>query len=272
MITKFLPHNLLRDHVSLFWILELEANDSPPIEERLIPGGTSRLVINLEEGISQTNNFGEWEKLPKIFVEGVYNNHFFIKSNAGTKAIGIDFKPGKLNSFSNYRFEDYVTNIVPAEELFGTISTMHLISKLLENDSFDWIVTTLNNFLLDHFNSRDDRINKMADYIIANRGAIDIHKFGNQAFICERQFRRVFKDKLGLNPKLFSRIIKIENIINDMINDRFCTFTRAAHSYGYHDQAHFIKDFRKIVGVTPRQYMSESNMFDTSMYNSEMRR
>ena len=199
MIAKFLPHNILRDHVSQFWIQELEANDSPPFEERLIPGGTSRLVINLEEGISQTNNFGEWEKLPKIFVEGVYNNHFFIKSNAGSKVIGIDFKPGKLNSFSNYRFDDSLSNIVPAEELFGTISTKHLISKLLENEGVDGIVMTLNNFLLDHFNRRDDQINKMADYIVANRGVIDVRKLGNQAFICERQFRRVFKDKLGLN-------------------------------------------------------------------------
>jgi len=57
---------------------------------------------------------------------------------------------------------------------------------------------------------------------------------------------------VGLTPKQFSRIQRVALVRNQLRSGQPLLDTALA--CGYSDQAHFIHDFKRVVGITPGQY------------------
>jgi AraC-like DNA-binding protein len=70
----------------------------------------------------------------------------------------------------------------------------------------------------------------------------------------ERQLRRVFLDLFGLNPKEFSRVLRMNAVLQTLNGSHDWADSAARH--GYHDQSHLIHDFRSLTGSTPERFMS----------------
>jgi AraC-like DNA-binding protein len=64
---------------------------------------------------------------------------------------------------------------------------------------------------------------------------------------------KVYREKYGLPPHQYLNILRIEKAKQLLIKGM--ASTEVAYSVGYFDQSHFIKHFKKIVGVTPKAYM-----------------
>jgi transcriptional regulator GlxA family with amidase domain len=68
-----------------------------------------------------------------------------------------------------------------------------------------------------------------------------------------RQFERQFKQRIGLSPKFYSRLIRFSNAWILKENNPNLTWTTIAHQSGYYDQMHLIKDFKEFAAVNPKQ-------------------
>ena len=67
----------------------------------------------------------------------------------------------------------------------------------------------------------------------------------------ERHLLRRFRMMFGTTLKGFARIARVEKIL--LARARGASWTETAHKCGFADQAHMIRDFRAIVGVSPTQ-------------------
>jgi len=45
-----------------------------------------------------------------------------------------------------------------------------------------------------------------------------------------------------------------------LLNHRSGNLTKIAYESDYYDQAHFIKDFKKFTGTTPKEFLKDDNM------------
>jgi AraC-like DNA-binding protein len=68
----------------------------------------------------------------------------------------------------------------------------------------------------------------------------------------QRQLERLFRYQVGLTPKQFSRIQRVALVRQQLQQGQPLLDT--ALTCGYSDQAHFIHDFKTVVGMTPGQY------------------
>jgi methylphosphotriester-DNA--protein-cysteine methyltransferase len=66
-----------------------------------------------------------------------------------------------------------------------------------------------------------------------------------------RTFRRQFLLFTGISPKAFSRIVRINHIVEEMGLKPNLSINDLVYKYNYFDQAHFINDFKRIMGETP---------------------
>ena len=74
-------------------------------------------------------------------------------------------------------------------------------------------------------------------------------------FVSERTLERKFNQTIGITPKHFIDIVRLNTsakILQRMKEKH--RLAGVAYECGYFDQSHFIKDFKKITGVTPQQY------------------
>ena len=69
-----------------------------------------------------------------------------------------------------------------------------------------------------------------------------------------RRFHTLFRDHIGLGPKVFSRIVRMRMLVENIARSTHVDWADLAAQCGYYDQAHLTHDFREFTGVTPTEY------------------
>ena len=72
--------------------------------------------------------------------------------------------------------------------------------------------------------------------------------------VLPKRFVRRFRDQIGLTPKRFARVRRLQRLLGAVARDAGVEWAEAAAEHGYYDQAHLIHDFRELTGITPTAY------------------
>jgi transcriptional regulator GlxA family with amidase domain len=75
-----------------------------------------------------------------------------------------------------------------------------------------------------------------------------------QTGLSERRFIELFRQQVGLAPKLYCRVRRFQSAIRRIPIGRAVDWADVALACGYFDQAHLIHDFRAISGLSPGEY------------------
>jgi AraC-like DNA-binding protein len=106
----------------------------------------------------------------------------------------------------------------------------------------------------------DARLSRAIATLRAARGELPIPAVAARAGLGERHLERLFVERVGYGPKLFGRVVRLENAVASLASEQrrvrgstasWASFARAC---GYADQAHLIREFRALTGVTPAAY------------------
>ena len=68
------------------------------------------------------------------------------------------------------------------------------------------------------------------------------------------RFAAAFRDRVGVSPKRFARIVRFDRAIHAIAHGR-ASLGEIALAAGYYDQAHFTNEFREHAGLTPHAYL-----------------
>jgi AraC-like DNA-binding protein len=82
-------------------------------------------------------------------------------------------------------------------------------------------------------------------------GNLPIERVAREACLSMRQFERKSYERLGLSPKVYSRMIRFSHAYKYKESSPHTSWTEIAHRCGYFDQMHFIRDFKAFAGFTP---------------------
>ena len=98
-------------------------------------------------------------------------------------------------------------------------------------------------------------------------GNLPIERVAALACLSLRQFERLAYERLGLAPKLYSRMIRFSHAYKCKEHAPHASWTEIAHRCGYFDQMHLIRDFKFFAGHAPGQLtpaaLAESVLFRT---------
>jgi transcriptional regulator GlxA family with amidase domain len=83
------------------------------------------------------------------------------------------------------------------------------------------------------------------------RGALTVASVARWLGTTPRQLERRFRDGVGLSPKRWCRIARLDHAMNLLASGATAPLVEVAGAAGYHDQAHLTREFRELAGVTP---------------------
>jgi AraC-like DNA-binding protein len=72
-----------------------------------------------------------------------------------------------------------------------------------------------------------------------------------------RALQRLFREYVGVTPKWVLRRLRLQEAAERMA-DGTGDWAALALDLGYFDQAHFINDFRRVVGRSPAEYAAQA--------------
>ncbi len=95
---------------------------------------------------------------------------------------------------------------------------------------------------------------QVLNYIAINYGSnILLEDMAAQADLSTSHFSRLFKQTIGQSPYQFLMSYRIEQA-KKMLDNPNALMIDIAMNCGFSDQAHFSRVFKKIEGITPKQY------------------
>lgn len=92
--------------------------------------------------------------------------------------------------------------------------------------------------------------------IIASKGNITVSSLALSLQCSVRQLQKLFKNLIGISPKVFINIIKLREALDDLVypDINATTMTQLAVSNGYYDQSHFNNIFSSLIKTTPTKF------------------
>ena len=104
------------------------------------------------------------------------------------------------------------------------------------------------------------RISHIIDCIRCSKGNIDITELVSESCLSRKQFERTFLEYIGISPKQYLKIIRLQASIFSKSLEKNVSLTDLAYKHGYYDQSHFIHEYKALTGLTPKQFYSNCDV------------
>lgn len=93
---------------------------------------------------------------------------------------------------------------------------------------------------------------------------VSLKEVGNAIGYSERHVQRIFLEQIGCSMKHYQRIQRMNLAIHLLQNAH--SLIQVAQLCGYYDQSHFIHDFIRVCGCTPKAYVEKMTSYYQEPY------
>lgn len=239
------PREELRSYVRYYWTLKSDE----PFSNLTFPIGCPQLIFHrgtplyIPELSSRQNKFS---------VSGQVNFPAHIASDGNTKMIVAVFYPHTIGLFidtppsafynqeiSGYDIENRQLSQL-ADQIFDCPDS-ELAIQLMEQ----WLTARIKPSL------NIKRIGAALSTTLFNPST-QVGRLAEIACLGKKQFMRVFREYVGMNPKEYGRIVRFQHALRMMqLGSR--DYADIAYATGYSDQSHFIREFRQFSSLSPKR-------------------
>jgi AraC-like DNA-binding protein len=253
--TKFYtPPILLQEFVNCIMVVHARVGKTdPPIICSYPPTPQNSLFFYINDRIKvQKDRETVFLLQPRSVVVGPQISRVNLDINKDHKAVRVGFHPGGLYRLLGVPMSEMIDDSYDAMDVFGS-QMRDVNEQLQEAASFDEINEVITVFLLRQLK----RLKKSMPFdaamleILRLSGNVSIEQIASLACLSLRQFERVSKERIGLPPKFFARLVRFSKAYRMRENFSNLSWTSIAHECGYFDQMHFIRDFKEFAGVAP---------------------
>ncbi|NGZ77268.1 AraC family transcriptional regulator [Saccharibacillus alkalitolerans] len=248
-LLRYDPSPKLAGFVRHYWTVEWDLTDAEPYRQDVVPNPCVNLVI--EPG----RTFG-FPPSPSRFSKPL--------SGQG-RVFGVKFRPGGFYPFYRESLAELDGRPIPVDRIIAA-SGAELERALAESDD-SGMVALLDRLLLDASPVMDAEtalLHDMTRRIAEDRELTKVDGLCAAFDIEKRTLQRLFSRRIGLAPKWVIRLHRLQEAADALErggpNGSRPILLDLSHELGYHDQAHFIKDFKAVVGVTPEAYAQRARL------------
>jgi len=242
---RLAPTPALGDLVEHFWMVRWDLGAHPPQQRETLPHPNVHIVF--ERGCS------------RIF--GVHAARFTRVLEGAGCVFGVKFRAGGFRPFLGRPVVSLSETSLPLPALFGTTAAT-LEQDVLAGTDATAMAEVATRFLLAHRPPPDPQVERVATIvadIARDRDLARVEQLVERHALGKRALQRLFSEYVGVSPKWVIARYRLHEAIEQLAAGAPPDWAALALQLGYFDQAHFIRDFRKLVGRTPGEYARALN-------------
>lgn len=241
------PHRLLAPYISNYTITCPLGMDQ---DQCVLPTASTTLVYTVTEAAVTGGLRGVNTVSCRI---GTYASQFPL-------LVLVEFHPAGLYPFIRVAQSELLDRSALFEELDRPLDC-RLREAIVRAESIPELAGWLDRIFLAHLNPNlvSDILTSAVTEVLRQQGMVRGRELAERAGYSERHLNRLFRRHIGTGIKTFSRIVRMKYALDLMGGGEAAA--AVAETTGHYDPAHFIRDFRELYGVTPKQYREKMSVF-----------
>lgn len=245
------PHRWLRPYIAHYTVWTSSTAQQPPDALlTLVPDASGCVVLHMDDTTVSGSLWGATTHA--VTVSG---------GSGGTPVrVFIEFLPGglfQLTGMSQAALTDCIFSLYDMMPL-----VFSALCHLLENScKVEHLVEGFDAILLPILLARETPAAALSAAAALKQasGLLTIEALSAQECYSPRHLNRILCAYLGMGPKQFARLLRINGAVRLLGSGQPLTYL--AQESGFYDQAHFIRDFREVCGITPGAYRDKMSDF-----------
>lgn len=241
-LKRYAPSEALSTWVRHFWIASWDLTGKQPYPQHIVPNPCVNLIV--EHG--------------NTFFYGPSKQKFTYTIQDNGIVFGVKFKPGGCYPYLRTPISSLHGNPLHVEPILHVTSD-ELEDNLLGMKNDMEKVSYMDQLLCKHMPVKDDKaqfIGEIVSQIELNRDMLRVDDLAACFNIHTRQLQRLFNQYVGISPKTVIKLYRLQNAAESIEQGSHYDLVQLSQDLGYHDQSHFIKDFKSIIGSTPEDYVN----------------
>lgn len=223
--------------------------------ERVLPTANVDLIINLAEDELRTYaDDGTVRRHPGAVLSGPASRPRVIDTDETANLLVVGFRHGTASAFVGHPLHELTDAMVGLEELFGREGAT-LRERLVAASTRSLKVELVERMLITHLGRARTQPRVRLAVAALERGE-RVRAVSEQLDLSTKQLGRWFRDHVGVSPKQFSRLRRLQRVLRSAHAAPEPAWAALAAHHGYADQSHLIRDFRQLTGLTPTDYAS----------------
>jgi AraC-like DNA-binding protein len=244
--TELSPIKELQSYIRCYWgtensLIQIENDDAP---ELVIPDTCVDIIYHID----YTNNTVTGGLC------GINDCSFYAHSNGiighMVSTFAIRFYAWSAYAFAEDSLKSTVNGYFDVGSRFEWLDNI-IRTKLLELKTLQAKASFTEQVLQKRLsNVRENAVvNDTIQNMLINKGSLDIAKLAKESFISTRQLERLFHEYVGITPKKLSNLIRYQFLWRDILREADFDVLSAVHKFGYTDQSHLLREFKRYHSV-----------------------
>ncbi len=255
------PSEKLKPYVKQYWTIRNSLSEGQHYKQRIVPGGMPELILYTGNRPVATTNSRTMED--NFLLNGQHHDFYDLVITKDLSVFSIVFHPHGLSQFFNLPLNAIASQSVPLHYINKKMSDA-LKCQLTDLVSFEKRIAVIEAYLIKLLAENENgyefsRINTTVEVIKSSMGHAKINDLAGVSCLSRKQFERKFLNFIGISPRKYLNIIRFQSAIYNHSLKPHYSLTQIAYQSGYYDQSHFINEFRKLSGLTPRRFFEDCN-------------
>jgi AraC-like DNA-binding protein len=249
--SRLAPPSSIAALVQHIWIVRWRMDAGESHVAQTLPYPTVHIVV--EDGTTQ--------------VHGVHHGRFSRKLQGAGAAIGIKFRAGGFRPFLGRSVSTLRDRAVPLESVLGASVCAFTHALSIPDVTDTEAVAAIEKFLLQHWPDHDPDVDRAASIVAAiesDRTLLRVEDLVARYELTKRSLQRFFEQYVGIGPKWVINRFRMHEAIDRLNHREPVDWAAFALELGYFDQAHFNRDFKALIGCTPKRYVVDSQSLASS--------
>ncbi|QMW00853.1 AraC family transcriptional regulator [Spirosoma foliorum] len=261
---EYTPHPALQTFVRHYWIIHVQLDPKIPREQlpqKPYPPSTEQCLYfypyNLPHSVKVGNQAPE--SATAGIVVGQPLTRMNITLNPNYLMLKVSFQPGALFRLLGVPMNLLVDDHADLEAITGNLVN-EVYERLPEAAGYEAMIRLVEDFLLRkaaHCQAAVLPIDIVAQRMLDPKAYHQLDQLANDACLSIRQFERKFRERVGVSPKLFTRIARFRQAYKLREIDPNRSWLDIAYACQYYDPNHLVKDFQQFAGTSPNQLFTE---------------
>lgn len=250
----FAPVPALRPFVRYYLVMHARY-EGGPAPSKPMPPAPEQCLYFYPRGQMHTFHHGQQRTLPapRSLVSGPQVSRVDLQFAPEHLVIGTAFQPGALHRLLRVPVKELFDFSIDSAELLGP-AIAEINEQLAGLHDYPAMVAVVEAFLLRHLRGlrgAAQPIDHVLPLMRSDWSARSLDSLAAAACLSPRQFERSFVERMGMTPKLYSRIVRFDRAFRLKERQPELDWLSVALACSYYDYRHLVRDFREFAGVTP---------------------